>query len=170
LNWTPLRHFQQRDRGGWDVTVAAACFRRIDDRAVDEAIGRLNRIHGHPFMGEDCTAFIERAFGGQRMFADSPLLRWLGIGARIGDPALPLFGADARVDMKARRALQFERIKDLPDPLANADSLNAQRWVHRLIPMAILGGVVGRRLARRRKPTRRLHAGRRLLRGLRASS
>src|SRR5205814_836018 len=34
LNWTPLREFQTRDRGGWDVTVAATCFRRIDDRAV----------------------------------------------------------------------------------------------------------------------------------------
>src|SRR5207244_11091236 len=82
LNWTPLREFQTRDRGGWDVTVAATCFRRIDDRAVAQAIGRLNRLQGHPFMGEDCTAFIERAFGGQRVFADSPLLRWLGIGAR----------------------------------------------------------------------------------------
>ncbi len=163
LNWTPLSDFQKRDRGGWDVTVAATCSRRIDEQAVEEAMGRLNRIHGHPFMGEDCTAFIERAFGGRRMFADSPLLRWLGIGARIGDPALPLFRTDASLDARARDLVQFERIKDLPDPLADADSLNARQWLHRLIPMAILGGLVGRGLA-----TRRLHAGRRLLRGLRA--
>jgi hypothetical protein len=170
LNWTPLRDFRKRDRGGWDVTVAATCIRRIDELAVEEAIGRLNRIQGHPFMGEDCTAFIERAFGGRRMFADSPLLRWLGIGARIGDPALPLLRTDATPDPRARQLLQFDRIKDLPDPLADADSLNAQLWLHRLIPIAILGGFVGRRLARRRKPTRRLHAGQHQLRGLRAGS
>src|SRR5438552_18792838 len=107
-------------------------------------------MQGHPFMGEDCTAFIERAFGGQRMFADGPLLRWLGIGARIGDPALPLSRADAPLDVRARRLVQFDRIKSLPDPLADADSLYAQLWLHRLIPLAILGGLIGRGLATRR--------------------
>jgi hypothetical protein len=167
LNWTPLHEFRRRDRGGWDVTIPATCFRRIDDEVVDETLGRLNLIQGHPFLGEDCTAFIERAFGGRRMFADSPLLRSLGIGARIGDPALPLRRPDVPLDERARRLLQLEKIKNLPDPLADADSLNAQLWLHRLIPAAILGWLVGRRLT---KPTRPLRAGRRLLRGLRAGS
>jgi hypothetical protein len=166
LNWTPLREFQMRDRGGWDITIPATCFRRIDEQVVEETLRRLNQIQGHPFVGEDCTAFIERAFGRRRMFADSPLLRWLGIGARIGDPALPLRRPDAPVGERARRLLQFEKIKHLPDPLADADSLNAQLWLHRLIPVAILGWLVGRGLAG--KATRLLRAGRRLLPGLRA--
>jgi hypothetical protein len=87
LNWTALEDFRKRDRGGWDETVPATQFRRLDQQAVDETAARLNAIEGHPFMGEDCTAFIERAFGGRRLFADSPLLRTMGIGARIGDPA-----------------------------------------------------------------------------------
>jgi hypothetical protein len=168
LNWTPLHHFRERDRGGWDVTVPATSFRRIDDHVVKETIGRLNMIQGHPFAGEDCTAFVERAFGGRRMFADSPLLRCLGIGVRIGDPALPLLGPNARLEKRVRRLLQFDTIMNLPDPLADADSLNVQLWAHRLIPVVILGGLVGRRAAR--KPTRRLRAGRHLLRGLRAGS
>src|SRR5207249_311261 len=103
LNWTPLDTFRQRDRGGWDVTVPATAFRRVDDTAVAETIHRLNTVQGHPFVGEDCTAFIERAFGGRRLFADSLLLRWLGIGARIGDPALPLFEPDASLEPDARQ-------------------------------------------------------------------
>jgi hypothetical protein len=35
----------------------------------------------------------------------------------------------------------------LPDPLADADSLNAQLWVHRLVPVLVLGALVCRRLA-----------------------
>src|SRR3977135_398903 len=41
LNWTPLHEFRRRDRGGWDVTIPATCFRRIDDEVVDETLGRL---------------------------------------------------------------------------------------------------------------------------------
>jgi hypothetical protein len=155
LNWTPLEAFRQRDRGGWDVTVPATAFRRIDDTVVGEAIERLNSIQGHPFFGEDCTAFIERAFGRRRLFADSPLLRSLGIGARIGDPALPLFTPHANLDQRARTLLQFERIKHLPDPLADADSLNAQLWVHRLVPVLVLGALVCRRLAPSSSSSRR---------------
>ena len=72
-------------------------------------------IEGHPFIGEDCTAFVERAFGGRRLFADSPVLRRVGIGVRISDPALPLLRSDAQLDEQARRYLQFDKIKHLPD-------------------------------------------------------
>jgi hypothetical protein len=145
LNWTPLGKFKQRDRGGWDVTVPATVFRRIDDAAVAETVQRLNSIQGRPFVGEDCTALIERAFGGRRMFADSPLLRSFGIGARIGDPALPLLKTDAQLDPEARQKLQFDKIKDLPDALANAESPNVRVWTVRLVPIVLLAAFLRRR-------------------------
>ncbi|HEY2594219.1 MAG TPA: hypothetical protein VGK33_10000 [Chloroflexota bacterium] len=136
LNWTPYKHFSGRDRGGWDETVPLTCFRPIDDKVAADTLGRLNGIEGHPFVGEDCTAFIERATGGRRLFADSPLLRWLGIGVRIGDPALPLLKPDAPLAQSARERLQFEKIKSLPEALAAADSPNVRLWLHRLAPLA----------------------------------
>jgi hypothetical protein len=138
LNWTPLEKFKERDRGGWDATIPATAFRKVDDPAVQETMKRLNAIHGHPFLGEDCTAFIERTFGGRRMFADSPLLRSFGIGARIGDPALPLLKPDAPLDLETKRKLQFDKIKYLPDALADAASPNVRIWLVRLIPVALL--------------------------------
>jgi hypothetical protein len=138
LNWTPFHDFTLRDRGGWDVTVPATNFRRVDDGAVEWVMQQLNRIEGHPFIGEDCTAFIERAFGGRRLFADSPLLRWLGVGMRIGDPALPLLRPDAELDESARRLLQFEKIRHLPDALADPESPNVRLWTHRLLPVFAL--------------------------------
>jgi hypothetical protein len=140
LNWTPYEKFAERDRGGWDVTVPATNFRGVDEHAVGETVRNLNDIHGHPFIGEDCTAFIERAFGGRRLFADSPLLRALGLSARIGDPALPLLRPDAAIDAAARVKLQFDKIKDLPQALADPESPNLQLWAHRLIPLALLAG------------------------------
>jgi hypothetical protein len=145
LNWTPLQRFRERDRGGWDVTVPATAFRRVDERIVEDVVQRLNTIQGHPFVGEDCTAFIERAFGRQRLFADSPLLRGVGISVRVGDPALPLLRPDAALDERSKRLLQFESIKDLPDPLADANTPNAQLWVHRLVPVIVLAALIGRR-------------------------
>ena len=124
--------------GGWDATVSATAFRMTDDPGVRETIASLNAIQGHPFLGEDCTAFIERAFGGRRMFADSPLLRSFGIGARIGDPALPLLKPDAPLDQDTRQKLQFDQIKDLPDALADAESPNVRIWLVRLTPIALL--------------------------------
>jgi hypothetical protein len=144
LNWTPLEKFRQRDRGGWDATVPATAFRKVDDTAVEETINRLNAIPGHPFLGEDCTAFIERAFGGRRMFADSPLLRSFGIGARIGDPALPLLKPDAPLEAETKQQLQFDKIKDLPDALADAESPNVRVWLVRLAPIMVLGALVRR--------------------------
>ena len=143
LNWTPFDRFRARDHGGWDVTVPPTAFRGIDEEAVEDAVRSLNRIQGHPFVGEDCTAFVERAFGGRRMFADSPLLRWFGISVRVGDPALPLLKPDADLPDDVRRKLQFENIKQLPDALAAAESPNFQLWVHRLIPAIALGGLLG---------------------------
>jgi hypothetical protein len=144
LNWTPLGTFRQRDRGGWDETVPATAFRPIDEAALAATVERLNALEGHPFMGEDCTAFIERAFGGRRMFADSPLLRWFGIDARIGDPALPLLKPDAPLDPQAKHKLQFDNIKDLPDALADAASPNVGVWLVRLVPVVVLGVLLGR--------------------------
>jgi hypothetical protein len=138
LNWTPIDDFRKRDRGGWDTTVPATAFRRVDASAVQETVDRLNRIEGHPFIGEDCTAFIERAFGQRRLFADSPILRKLEIGMRIGDPALPLLRADAPLDPRARSLLQFETIKTLPDALAGVGSPNVRLWTHRLLPLATI--------------------------------
>ncbi len=137
LNWTPYDQFTLRDRGGWDVTVPATAFRTVDEPAIDQTLQALNRIEGHPFIGEDCTAFAERAFGGRRLFADSPVLRTLGIGARIGDPALPLLRAEAHLDEPARSSLQFDKIKGLPDALADAGSPNTRLWAHRLLPIAL---------------------------------
>jgi hypothetical protein len=144
LNWTPLDKFKQRDRGGWDATVRATSFRKVDENAVAETIKRLNAIEGHPFLGEDCTAFIERAFGGRRMFADSPLLRSFGIGARIGDPALPLLTPNAPLDAETKQKLQFDKIKGLPDALADAESPNVRIWLVRLAPIVLLGGLIRR--------------------------
>jgi hypothetical protein len=136
LNWTPYDRFTQRDRGGWDETVPLTGFRGIDEAVVRETVARLNGIEGHPFVGEDCTAFVERAAGGRRLFADSPLLRSLGIDVRVGDPALPLLRRDAPLDQSARDRLQFETIKNLPDALAAAESPNVRLWAHRLLPLA----------------------------------
>jgi hypothetical protein len=163
LNWTPLDKFRQRDRGGWDVTVPAPAFRPVDDNVVTDTVNNLNAIDGHPFIGEDCTAFVERAFGNRRMFADSPLLRWFGIAVRIGDPALPLFKPDAQLDEPARTNLEFETIRELPDATADVDSTNARIWAHRFLPIALLTLLLV-------QPIRRLRAGRLQLRAPRVSS
>jgi hypothetical protein len=159
LNWTPFDHFRQRDRGGWDATVPATIFRGIDAGVVHETVERLNTIQGHPFIGEDCTAFVERSFG-RRMFADSPLLRWLGLAVRVGDPALPLLDNDASLPSDVRRRLQFEKIKSLPDALADVDTPNFQLWAHRLVPAIVLGALVlvGGLIRRPRAGRRRLLA------------
>ena len=124
LNWTPIAQFRARDRGGWDVTVPAIAFRGIDKLVEEATVDELNRIEGHPFLGEDCTAFIERAFGGRRLFADSPVLRWFGVGMRIGDPALPLLKPDATLEPRAESLLQADVVRRLPDPLAGAHAPN----------------------------------------------
>jgi hypothetical protein len=143
LNWTPLEQFRRRDRGGWDVTVAATAFRGVDDAVVEATVERLNVIDGHAFLGEDCTAFVERAFGGRRLFADSPLLRMFGIGVRVGDPALPLLRPDARLDERAERLLHADALRMQQDALAGADALNGRLWAARGVTAAIVGVALG---------------------------
>jgi hypothetical protein len=143
LNWTPLSKFRERDRGGWDLTVPATTFRGVEPAHVAAAVRRLNSIQGHPFVGEDCTAFIERSFGGQRLFADSPLLRAVGLAVRIGDPSLPLLDPDARLDARARALLQFDGVRSLPPAEAGVDSPNARMWLGRLAPALALGAILG---------------------------
>lgn len=158
LNWTPLEHFRQRDRGGWDVTVPATSFRRVDDDAVADTVARLNRLDGHAFVGEDCTAFIERAFGNRRLFADSPLLQRLGLGVRIGDPALPLIRPDAEFDAETRQRLRTDDLKDLPDALADPLAPNGRVWLRWLSMAAGTGAGLG-------VATHLLWSGRKSLRG-----
>jgi hypothetical protein len=150
LNWTPIDDFKTRDRGGWDVTVPCTAFRGVSDQVVDETRQRLNMIEGHPFVGEDCTAFIERAFGQRRLFADSPVLRRFGIAARVGDPALPLLKPDGSVDQRTKELLQFDSIRDLPDADADPGSPNVSLWSARLAPTALFGAALGYSLASRR--------------------
>jgi hypothetical protein len=138
LNWTPYETFRERDRGGWDVTVQPDAFRAFDDASVKETLDRLNAIEGHPFIGEDCTAFVERAFGCRRFFADSPLMRRLGLHVRVGDPALPLLRRDALLPEDARGYLQFDKIKNLPDAEAAVESPNLRLRAHRVWPVALL--------------------------------
>lgn len=142
LNWTPLDQFQERDRGGWDVTIPATALRGVDEQVVAETVQRLNTITGRPFVGEDCTAFIERAFGGRRLFADSPLLQALGVGVRVGDPALPLLKADSTLDARSEELLHADALRRLPDATADASSPNARLWFRRLVP-TIVGGAAG---------------------------
>jgi hypothetical protein len=155
LNWTPYTDFARRDRGGWDMTVPATAFRGITEREVASTIDRLNAIQGHPFVGEDCTAFIERAFGRRRLFADSPMLRWLGIDVRIGDPAMPLLKPDAALDARTRTLLQVDTIKDLPDPDARVESPDVQLWAYRLVPLLIVGAAIYSSASRRSTPASR---------------
>ncbi len=135
--WTPLEVFRNRIRGGWDVTVPATAFRKIDDRVVKEAIEFLNRLRARPYCSEDCPTFVERAFGRRRMFADSPTARWLGLGVRMGDPALPLLRPECRLDRRTERLLRASLLRTLPDPITSWNSPNARFLLHRML---FLGG------------------------------
>ena len=144
LKWTPIEDFRARERGGWDVTVPATAFRNVDDKLVADTVARLNAIDGKPFLKEDCTAFIERAVGGPRLFADSPLLHRLGVPARVGDPALPLLRHDAQLDPRAERLLRHEALRSLPDAAADAGSANARDLARGVLAGALaLGAGLG---------------------------
>lgn len=144
LNWTPLEAFRQREATGWDVTVPATAFRGIDDAVVAEVVETLNTVRGHGFVGEDCAMFIERVFGGRRLFGDSPTGRALGIGLRVGDPALPLLRSDADLDPHARELLRVDVVSQQPAPLAAHDAPNAHLWLGRaMVWGALLAFVAG---------------------------
>jgi hypothetical protein len=156
LNWTPLDVFRARNRGGWDVTVPATAFRKIDDRTVKEAIDFLNSIQTRPYFSEDCPTFVERAFGRRRLFADSPTARWIGLGLRVGDPALPLLRPDIRLDRRAERLLRAPLLRTLPDPDNSWNSPHARFLFHRMIFMGgfLLTGLVFGFLRSRGAPLR----------------
>ncbi len=158
LNWTPLQGFRSREAAGWDVTVPATAFRAIDDGVMAEVIQHLNEIKPRPFVGEDCTEFIERAFGGRRLFGDSPTARSLGFGLRVGDPALPLLRPDVRLDDRATRLLRVETVQAQPDPLASHDAPNARRWLGRIIVWSVLALVAASAARFFRHPRNRLAA------------
>ena len=143
LNWTPIQTFRARNHGGWDVTVPPEAFRKIDAEIVAEATSYLNQVQGHPFFGEDCTVFVERAFGKRRLFADSPTARLIGLGLRVGDPALPLIRPDAQLSDRTKRLLRVDVVKELPDPIAPHHAPNARIWLRRGFWLAgLMAGIV----------------------------
>lgn len=128
LHWTPVADFRARneeDGGGWSTVVPAEEFRQVDDTTILIAIERLNAIRGRPFIKEDCTALIGRIFGADtRMFADSPLLRLVGIDFRSGEPAMPLLRRDATLSPEAEQQMRAHVLRNLPDPAASARSMS----------------------------------------------
>lgn len=114
FNWTPFGTFRARDRGGWHVTIPATAFRQIDEHQVRTTVERLNTLEGHPFVREDCTAFVEHMFSHQ-LFAHLPLFGIVGLEARIGDPALPLLRLDAQLTAEQARLIRFDEICHLAD-------------------------------------------------------
>lgn len=136
LHWTPIESFrnrERRDRGGWDVTVPAQDFRQVDEELERLTVDRLNWIQGRPFIHEDCTGFISRAFGRRRIFADSPLMRSLGVDLRSGEPALPLIRRDAELPGGAEKLLHGKALRGLPDPAATSGSMSMRQLHHRLL-------------------------------------
>ena len=142
LNWTPLERFRAREATGWDVTVPATDFRDINGGVIRRTVDFLNAIQGRPFFGEDCVAFIERAFGGRRLFGDSPTGLALGVGLRVGDPALPLLRPDAKLDARASGLLRVSQVRAQPDPLAEADAPNVHIWVGKMVVWAVIALVL----------------------------
>lgn len=141
LHWTPLEEFQARERqdqGGWDVTIPAEQFRQVDSFAINYAVTHLNSIRGRPFIDEDCTGFIGRVFGQKRrIFADSPILRWLGFDYRSGEPALPLLQRDAVLPPEAETRVRGAILRRLPDPAADSASLSLRQLHHRFVAMTV---------------------------------
>jgi hypothetical protein len=124
LCWTPWRDFRLREGGGWDVTIPATAFQGVDGQDVWHAIKMLNTEGGQPFYREVCTAFIERVFGGRRMFGHIEILDRLvpGPGPRIPEPAAPLLKAESKLSRRAKHLLQVDDLRALEAQLAYADA------------------------------------------------
>jgi hypothetical protein len=152
LNWTPLDTFRARDHAGWDATIPPTAFRGVNDQVVAEVVDFLNTMKGQPYFYEDCTSLVERAFGKRRLFADSPTARAIGLGMRIGDPALPLLRPDAKLDAEAERNLRADALRKLPDPTETWDAPNGHLLIKRALAIAVIGAVIfgTRRLNRKR--------------------
>ena len=148
FNWTPIETFRERDRGGWDVTIPATAFRRVDEEQVAKTVERLNTLGGHPFLREDCTAFLEHMFSHQ-LFAHVPVLGLLGINFPIGDPAMPLLRPDAQLDPVAARMLRLNELRQLTDTPWGFQPSAISRAVPRYLAAATVAGTVGYLLARR---------------------
>ncbi len=147
LNWTPLETFKTRDHAGWDVTIPATCFRNIDDGIANEVVEFLNHLEGRPFFGEDCTSLVERAFGKRRLFADSPTAAMIGVGMRVGDPALMLLKNDAHLDPESERLIRADILRSLPVPTTDWDAPNGRLWIKRgllVVGIIVLALAVGR--------------------------
>lgn len=143
LSWTRWAAFQRRSRGGWDALVPATAFRGIEAADVAAAVQALNRADGNPFVGEICTQFIERMFGGKRMFDQVELLEQLVSGLRLPAPAAPIFKPDAKLSRRARHLLHADELATLhrdverekpatPDRPADASALSQDRALGRL--------------------------------------
>ncbi len=154
LNWTPVEKFRGREGAGWDATVPATCFRAVDDAVVARVVAYLNTIQGRPFFGEDCIQFIERAFGGQRLFGDSPTGLALGFGLRVADPALPLLRPGVKLDQRAAYLLRAETVQAQPDPLTGYDAPNARLWLGRVIVWSVVASVLAGLYRLIRRPRR----------------
>jgi hypothetical protein len=146
FNWTPIETFRERDRGGWDVTIPATAFRHIDEEQVARSVERLNTLGGHPFLREDCTAFIEHIFSHQ-VFAHVPVLGLLGINIPIGDPAMPRLRPDARLDGEAARLLRHGELRQLKDTPWGFHPPALSRRAPRYLAAGIIGATVGFLLA-----------------------
>jgi len=112
LSWTPWKEFKARQAGGWDVTVPVTAFEGVEAADVPAAMKRLNHEVGQPFFGEICTAFVERVFGGGRLFQDVEILDRLvpGSGPRIPEPAAPIFKPGARLSRRVRQLLRVDEL------------------------------------------------------------
>ena len=139
LNWTPLETFRKRDHRGWDVTIPGTALRLVDDSVVADVIKFLNGIEGRPFFGEDCTMFVERAFGKRRLFADSPTARSIGFGMRVGDPALTLLNPEARLGPEAEHLVRADILRTLPNPTTRWDAPNGHLWIRRILGWLLIG-------------------------------
>jgi hypothetical protein len=134
LSWTPWRAFKEREgRRGWDVTVPPTVFQGVEPADVSGAVDSLNRETGRPFIGEFCTQFIERTFGGRRLFDDVELLDRLvpGPGPRIPEPAAPLLEQHAPLSPRARYLLRVDQLPSVHTALESAratpDAATARR-------------------------------------------
>ncbi len=143
LSRTPIATFRARNHGGWDVTVPATSFRAVDAPTMVETLERLQTIDGRPFIGENCADFVERAFGERTLFADSPLLRRIGLGLAVEDPALPLLRPDAPADPRAAHLLRADALRRLPDARARRRRRNVRGWIYTALGAVALAAALG---------------------------
>ena len=67
------------------------------------------------------------------MFADSLILRSIGVDMLSGEPALPLLSRQATLDPESARRLRLDALRDLPDPAAESGSMSLRQLHHRAL-------------------------------------